>query len=128
MNREPGTLTPYTRPAQAATIFAAETASPEVVERFHKRAYQAYWEDAANLGDMAVLEALMTECGLDWQIFRPRLDTGLYDSQMQMEHDEAMMIGLNGVPSFVIDGKFGIVGAQPIDSFIQAIDRAIAAR
>jgi predicted DsbA family dithiol-disulfide isomerase len=128
MRREPKTLIPYTRPAQAATIFAAETASPETVDLFHRRAYQAYWEDIENLGDLAVLERLMIGCGLDWQTFLPRLETGLYDGQMQLEHNEAMMIGLNGVPSFVIDGKLGIVGAQPIEIFTQAIERAITMR
>lgn len=128
MRRDPKTIIPFTRPAQAATIFAAETSTPETVDAFHKSAYRAYWEDAANLGDLMTLERLMKEHGLDWETFKPRLETNLYDGQMQLEHDEAMQLGLNGVPSFVIDGKFGIVGAQPIETFIQSIKRAIAAR
>ena len=128
MKREPGTLVPYTRPAQAATIFATETADEATVDAFHSRLYRAYWEDAENLGDSEVLSRLMIESGLNWDEFEPRLATGLYDSLMQQQHDEAMMIGLNGVPSFVIDGKYGLVGAQPIETFIEVIEKAISDR
>jgi predicted DsbA family dithiol-disulfide isomerase len=128
MRREEGALIPYTRPAQAATIFASETTDEATTDAFHMRLYRAYWEDAANLGDLDVLRALMLESGVDWHGFAPRLQSGLYDGLMQMQHDEAMRIGLNGVPSFVIDGKYGVVGAQPVETFIQVIDRVLAER
>lgn len=128
MRREPGTTIPYTRPAQAATIFAAETSSEDAVDAFHRRVYRAYWEDAEDLGDSKVLRRLMTECGLDWETFSPRLNSGHYDGMMQRQHDEAMMIGLNGVPSFVIEGKYGVVGAQPIETFTEIIEKVLEER
>ncbi len=128
MRREEGSLIPYTRPAQAATIFAAETTDQATVDAFHSRLYRAYWEDAENLGDHDVLKRHMVECGLDWDTFASRLESGLYDSLMQQQHDEAMMIGLNGVPSFVVEGKYGVVGAQPIETFIEIIEKVLAER
>lgn len=128
MRRDEGTVVPYTRPAQAATIFASETADDAVVDEFHLRMYRAYWEDAENLGDHDVLKRLMTESGLDWDEFAPRLESGLYDGIMQQQHDEAMMIELNGVPSFVVEGKYGVVGAQPIETFIEVIEKVMAER
>lgn len=128
MRREEGTVIPYTRPAQAATIFASEAVDDATVDAFHSRLYRAYWEDAENLGDHEVLKRLMTESGLNWDEFAPRLESGLYDSTMQQQHDEAMMIGLNGVPSFVVDGKYGVVGAQPIETFIEIIEKVLAER
>jgi predicted DsbA family dithiol-disulfide isomerase len=128
MRREPGTTIPYTRPAQAATIFATETASEDVVDAFHSRVYRAYWEDAKNLGKPEVLQRLMVEAGLDWDAFAPKLESGHYDGTMQQQHDEAMMIGLNGVPSFVIEGKYGVVGAQPIETFVEIIEKVLEER
>lgn len=128
MRREPDTLIPYTRHAQAATIFAVESAGQEVADVFHRRVYSAYWENIENLGDTAVLRRLMTETGLDWEGFAPRLTTGFYDGIMQEQHDEAMAIGLNGVPSFVVDGKYGIVGAQPVETFIEVIEKVLKGR
>ena len=128
MRREPGTVTPYTRPAQAATIFAAETSSDEVTDAFHMRLYSAYWANLENLGDRDVLKRLMLETGLDWDTFSPRLESGYYDAMLQQQHDEAMMIGLNGVPSFVIDNKYGVVGAQPTETFIEIIEKVLSER
>lgn len=128
MKREPGGLIPYSRPAQAATIFASETADEETVDALHMRFYRAYWEDAANLGDREVLKAIMLDAQLDWDEFAPRLESGLYDSTMQQQHDEAMAIGLNGVPSFVVEGKYGVVGAQPIETFIEIVEKVLAER
>ncbi len=128
MRREPGKTIPYTRPAQAATIFAAETSSEDVVNAFHRRVYRAYWEDAENLGDSNVLQRLMTECGLNWDAFAPLLESGHYDGTMQQQHDEAMMIGLNGVPSFVVEGKYGVVGAQPVETFVEIIEKVLKDR
>ena len=128
MQRDEGTVTPYTRPAQAATIFASETADEATVEAFHSRLYRAYWDDAENLGDHDVLKRLMVESKLDWDVFAPRLESGLYDGAMQIQHDEAMQLGLNGVPSFVVEGKYGIVGAQPIEAFIEVIEKVLAER
>lgn len=128
MRRDEGTVIPYTRPAQAATIFASETSDRATVDAFHSRLYRAYWADAENLGDLDVLKRLMTETGPDWEEFAPKLESGHYDGLMQQQHDEAMMIGLNGVPSFVIDGKYGVVGAQPIETFIEIIEKVLAER
>ncbi len=128
MRRDEGTVIPYTRPAQAATIFAAETVDEATLDAFHVRLYRAYWEDAENLGDHEVLKRLMIDAGLNWDEFALRLESGLYDSQLQLQHDEAMMIGLSGVPSFVIEGKYGLVGAQPIETFIDVIEKVMAER
>ena len=128
MRRDETTLVPFTRPAQAATIFAAESSDAGAVDDFHHRAYAAYWERSENLGNPAVLARLMTESGLDWDEFKPRLESGHYDARMQSDHDEAMMIGLTGVPSFVIGGKYGIVGAQPIETLVEVIERVISER
>jgi predicted DsbA family dithiol-disulfide isomerase len=37
---------------------------------------------------------------------------------------EARRLGVNGVPFFVLDGRFGVSGAQPVDTFLAALERA----
>ena len=39
-----------------------------------------------------------------------------------------MQLGLNGVPSFVIEGKYGVVGAQPVKTFIDVIEKVLTER
>jgi predicted DsbA family dithiol-disulfide isomerase len=38
--------------------------------------------------------------------------------------ETARRIGINGVPFYVIDGRFGVSGAQSSDLFASALERA----
>lgn len=118
-------LTPYSRLAQAATEYAK---SHGRAEAFHHAAYKALWEDGANLGDLTVLEKIATGVGLDWTDLRPRLESGEYDATLQEQHDEAMRVGVEGVPAFVVDERFWFTGAQPMELFRLAAKKALKAR
>ena len=39
---------------------------------------------------------------------------------------EAQNLGINGVPFFVFDRKYGISGAQPPQAFVQTLEKAFA--
>ncbi len=41
---------------------------------------------------------------------------------------QARQYGINGVPFFVIDGRYGISGAQPAEVFVEVLARAAADR
>ncbi len=43
-----------------------------------------------------------------------------------VEHDirEAASLGATGVPFFVVDRKYGVSGAQPVEVFTQVLERA----
>ena len=41
---------------------------------------------------------------------------------------QARQYGINGVPFFVIDGRYGISGAQPPEVFVEVLTRAAADR
>ena len=38
---------------------------------------------------------------------------------MRADQAQAQAYGIQGVPFFVIDGKYGVSGAQPADAFAQ---------
>ena len=118
-------LTPYTRLAQAVTEYAK---ADGLQEKFHRAAYRAFWGDGANLGDMKVLEGLARGVGVDWNDLAPRLAAGEFDRAMQDQHDEAMRVGIWGVPGFVVDDSFYFTGAQPIEMFRLAMKRALQQR
>ena len=44
---------------------------------------------------------------------------------VQKNHDEASSLGVTGTPTFIVNGR-PIIGAQPLDVFIQAIDEELA--
>ena len=43
---------------------------------------------------------------------------------MRADMSQARAYGISGVPFFVVDGKYGISGAQESDTFVQALTQA----
>ena len=52
------------------------------------------------------------------------LATDAYAAEVQADIDEARAIGVNGVPFFVLDRRYGISGAQPAELFLEALRTA----
>ena len=116
MRRAP--LTPNTRLAFEASEFAKDY---DLFEPFHKACYRAFWEDGVNLGQISVLQQLGEQVGLDAQEMKERLDTGYYTAQAQAQYDEAISLGVNGIPSFIM-GRYFFSGAQPYELFKQVAE------
>ena len=52
------------------------------------------------------------------------LASDAYTAEVEADIAEAHALGVNGVPFFVIDRRYGISGAQPADLFLQALETA----
>jgi protein-disulfide isomerase len=74
--------------------------------------------------DRASLEALAQTLGLDLPRFRHALDTGAHEAYLDAEVREAQRRGVTGTPTFFVNGT-PLVGAQPLDAFVQHIDAAL---
>ncbi len=61
------------------------------------------------------------EIGLNVSEFNQCLDSGKYTSEVKKDFDDGSKAGVTGTPTFFINGKV-LVGAQPIQSFIEIID------
>jgi predicted DsbA family dithiol-disulfide isomerase len=57
----------------------------------------------------------------------PLLALGEADAEQCADIADARRLGANGVPFFVIDRRYGISGAQPAETFLQALRTAYAA-
>ncbi len=90
------------------------------------RLFRAYFVEGKDIGDRDFLADLAAECGLDREAVRLRLDTDLEASDVQSEIASAVRMGVNGVPFFIIDGKFGLSGAQPSEVIVDAMRQALA--
>jgi predicted DsbA family dithiol-disulfide isomerase len=47
-----------------------------------------------------------------------------YADEVRADEEHAMDLGVSGVPFFVIDGRFGVPGAQATDVFLDTLERA----
>ena len=112
-------ITPNTRLSFEASEFAKEKG---LFEEFHRACYRAFWEDGVNVGQVAVLKELGEQVGLDAQEMQERLDSGYYTAQVEAQHEEARVIGVQGIPSFIM-GRYFFSGAQPYDLFKDVAER-----
>ncbi len=84
----------------------------------------AYFVEAQNVADHDVLTRIAAEVGLDEVAVKSVLTTDEYADEVEADIRQAAAYGATGVPFFVIDSKYGISGAQPVETFAQALDRA----
>lgn len=93
-----------------------------------ERLLAAYFEEGGFVNRTDDLVAYATEVGLDPDEARSALESGRYAADVQADMDQARAYGINGVPFFVIDGKYGVSGAQPSEVFTQAIQQVAGER
>lgn len=93
-----------------------------------ERLLSAYFEQGRHLGQIDVLVAIAGEAGLNESDARSALETGSYRTAVEADVAQAAHFGISGVPFYVIDGKYGISGAQGSDIFASALAEAAAAR
>jgi protein disulfide-isomerase len=61
-----------------------------------------------------------TEFGLD---ARELFDTDQYAEEVREDERLAASLGIHGVPFFVLNGRYGIEGAQPAEVLLEALVR-----
>ena len=87
-----------------------------------ERLFRAHFTENRSLFDDESLTAIGTEAGLTdaGQFLRTRR----YEDAVIADHRRARELGVRGVPFFVIDGRYGVSGAQSIEVFSEALARA----
>ncbi len=88
----------------------------------------AYFTRGESLGDPAVLRAAAEAAGLDAGRVEEVLASEEYRDEVMADVAQARAYGSTGVPFFVLDGRFGISGAQPTELFEQALAQAWESR
>ncbi len=96
--------------------------APVAKERF----LAAYFTEGAAIGDPEVLARLAADTGLDAGEVRSVLDGDAFAADVRADERRAAELGISGVPFFVVDGRWGISGAQPADTIRRVLDQAWA--
>ncbi|KQV34378.1 MULTISPECIES: DsbA family oxidoreductase [unclassified Rhizobium] len=101
---------------------AAEGRQNEVVSAL----FHAYFEDGRNVGDRAVLHDIAAKNGLDPAVIDALFASDADKDSVGEEIGMARDMGVSGVPCFIIDSQYAVMGAQPVDVLANAF-REIAA-
>ena len=83
----------------------------------------AHFEHGEDIGDRAVLVRVGTEAGLAAEDVERALDEHTHLDAVRSDVADAQRLGIRGVPFFVLDGKYGVSGAQPTELFTQALEQ-----
>ena len=80
--------------------------------------FRAYFEEAKDIGDAAVLADIAARCGVKGWPGKARDVSGL--------EEEVRELGISAVPTFIFERKLGVSGAHPAESLAAAMREAAA--
>lgn len=113
----PPEVTPNSRTALRVTELARDHG---VHEALHDRLMDATWRDGESVGDHDVLRAHASAVGLPSDDVERVLAGDDYAERVAASTEQAVSIGINGIPGFVLDDRLLVLGAQPREAFEQA--------
>jgi len=93
-----------------------------------ERLLQAYFADGLNVGDPEVLAECAADVGMPADRVRAFLDSDDGTAEVAAQLAFAAEAEISAVPTFVIDGKWAIPGAQDPDTFVKVIHRLLERR
>ena len=115
MNRVPNTIDSH-RVLRWAQESGHQDAVAEIL-------FRRYFIDNEDIGDIDTLAAAAGEAGMDADIVRKQLSDDTDEEAVRAEAQYASQMGISGVPTFIIDNKYALQGAQPADAFLQVFSK-----
>ena len=86
-------------------------------EAFHSVVFRRFYGEGQDLHSWAMLRAAAVEVGLDPEAMQAETESGKYRVAVDAQIAEAHALGIAGVPTFIFDNKYSIVGAWPYAAF-----------
>ena len=88
--------------------------------------FSSYFEKSRPLFSHSDLVAVAISVGIDADLADDILRSDQYADEVVTDRNLASQLGATGVPFFVVDMKYGISGAQPLEAFTQTLQTAWA--
>jgi len=98
-----------------------ENRQTEVVDAL----FQAYFVDARDIGDADVLADVADTSGMDAAVVRRLLQSDADRDEIAERDARARSMGVSSVPTFIVDGKHAVPGAQPPELWLKVIDELL---
>ncbi len=111
-----------TRLAHEATEYALEHGKGN---EFHKILFRKVYAEGNDPSDWNVLRSAADEAGLDADEMQREVESETYTATVVDRVRWAYQIGVTGVPTYVINNRYAIVGAQPYEVFKNALEQIL---
>lgn len=83
---------------------------------------RAFWSEARDIGDPAVLAEIAGATGMDAAMVTRLLATDVDRDTVAARETHARERGINSVPTFIVDNRHAVTGAQPAALWQRVID------
>ncbi len=104
-------------------VYWAEQDQPDTQNKLIDELYSRYFEQGQNIGDKSILVDAAGAVGMRADVIEKLLNTEIDCDTLQQDCGKAYQIGVRGVPCFIIDQKYVIMGAQPQEVLADAIQQ-----
>lgn len=121
------TVSPNTLDAHRVVRWAGAS-GPDTQARLVRELFSLYFERGANVGDHAVLVEAARAAGMDAPLIESLLTTDSDREAVAGEAATASRMGITGVPCFLLEGKYAVVGAQETAVLADAIRQIAGAK
>ncbi|AKU17867.1 dithiol-disulfide isomerase [Luteipulveratus mongoliensis] len=89
-----------------------------------ERIMRGWYSEGRAIGDRETLADLAADGGLDRDKVLAMLDSDDFGIDVRTDEATARQIGIQAVPAFVLDRKYLVSGAQPVETFLAGLQQA----
>lgn len=121
----PGARSPNTLSAHVLMYWASRSAGVDQ-NALAEKLFHAHHVRGEDVGNHYVLAGIASEVGMNSAEVLKALQEGADEDTVSGLIDQARQAGVSGVPFFIIDGQYGLSGAQPPEAILEVLDQAAA--
>lgn len=85
--------------------------------------FKGYFTDGKNIDDEEYLVKTGLRSGLNEKEIRETLVSGDIEQEIRKDIEDARKLGIQGVPFFILNQKYALSGAQPVEVFTEALEK-----
>lgn len=101
---------------------ATEGKDQEVIDSLFKYFFTLKDKSKNNINEKYTLVQIAEKCGLDDAEVEHLLSIKKFHRAVEIDIDDALEIGIDNVPFFIFNETYALVGNQPVDVFLEALE------
>jgi predicted DsbA family dithiol-disulfide isomerase len=110
---------PNSRWALEASEYAREQGKHE---SFHRVVFRKFYGEGQDLSSWTMLQDASAEVGLDGHTMQHKTENGDFTAIVNAHKAELITLGGTGVPLYIFDNKYAIVGLRPYAAFQEVME------
>ena len=107
---------------------AAKEEGQEIFEALNEGLFRAYFTEGRNIGDPQVLRDVAQAVGVSAGRIGQAWSDAAYEKRLARDHEAAAEIGITGIPTFIVDGRWIIEGAVPVEMLREVAQKIVSGK